>query len=140
MKRLNGAAPAEPPRKAVPTDHVRVTHWNGQLTVKDAKNRDIPGIIAADVAMRPGAPPLMRLNLAAGNFDVEGLPTYGMMDPRSGRFRPIKGVEWADGTDDFEPPSHVPAPVVSPPASEASEQRATDTPTTDDPEASQVPS
>lgn len=115
-KLMNGTRPAPqpaPPPLQMNSEHIRVTNYHGHLSVRDANGLDIPGIIACDVAMRPGAPPLMRINLAAGNFDVEGLPVFGMVDPVSRRFRPIKRVEFADGGDDFVAPVGQPAPPVS---------------------------
>jgi hypothetical protein len=114
----------EVPSRAMHADHIRVLNWGGDLKVLDAKGNAVPGIIACDVAMRPGVPPLMRLNLAAGNFDVDGLPTFSIIDPTTGRFRPIKRVEFADGGDDFVPVVHVAAPappvVAQPEAAAAS--------------------
>lgn len=112
---MNGAAPA----RKIHADHIRVLNWGGELKVLDAKGNAVPGIIGCDVAMRPGVPPLMRINLAAGNFDVDGLPAFGMLDPRQGRFRPIRRVEFADGPDDFVPPVHVAAPPAASPEAPA---------------------
>jgi hypothetical protein len=115
MKQKNGAAPV----RAIHADHIRVLNWDSQLRVLDAKGNQVPGIIACDVAMRPGLPPLMRLNLAAGNFDVDGLPSWQMMDPTMNKFRPIRRVEFTDGGPDFVPPVHVPAPPSAPPEAAA---------------------
>lgn len=117
MKRNNGSAPV----RAIHADHIRVLNWGGELKVLDAKGNTVPGIIGCDVSMRPGVPPLMRLNLAAGNFDADGLPVFGMLDPRENRFRPIARVVFADGPDDFVPVTAQKAaysPSAEPPAAE----------------------
>lgn len=54
--------------------------------------------------MRPGIPPLMRVNCAAGNFEVEGAPVFTVFDPGTGKMRPVRRIEFADGGSDFVAP------------------------------------
>lgn len=120
--------PNSPPRvdqaqvDVLPFQHVQVRARNGTLSVLDANGRPIPGITAVDIALRPAKPPLMRLNMVAGNFEVEGVPMFGVTDPRDGRLRPVKRIEFADGDDAFEPPAieaAAPATPSTPPQPDA---------------------
>lgn len=111
---------------ARPFQHVQVRARNGTLSVLDANGRTIPGITAVDIALRPAKPPLMRLNMVAGNFDVEGVPMFAMIDPTDGRLRPVKSVEFADGGLSFEPPAieaaapaSAPSTIEKPPQADA---------------------
>jgi hypothetical protein len=130
---MNGARPAAVRAQsgaATRHDHLKITNQGGQLSIKDARGVEVPGIIACDVAMRPGIPPLMRINLAAGNFEVEGLPVFQMIDPSSNRFRPIAFVRFTDGGPDFVPAPAPPAPPSAPPIPAVTEQPTAETPTT----------
>jgi len=98
MTKPKNGHPANPPERPTP---FRVLFRNGVLKVLDAKDRPVEGIIACDIAMRPGVPPLMRMNLAAGAFEVESGAVFMLLDPRFSKMRPIKRVEFADGGDDF---------------------------------------
>lgn len=116
-KPMNG----NPVKPAKPSGMVRVIHRNGELKLMDARDRPVPGVIACDIAMRPGVPPLMRINVAAGGFEVEGVPTYQVIDPTSGKFRPVKRVEFADGGPDWVTPVHEAIPPVAQPGAPATE-------------------
>lgn len=109
MKPMNGQ-PANPEKP----DAFRVLHRRGVMKVLDALNRPVEGIIGVDMALRPGQPPLMRMNLAAGAFEVEGVPKFVVFDPKTQKIRPVARIVWEDGEDDFVPAVAMPAPPATP--------------------------
>ena len=125
MKPMNGQ-PANPEKP----DAFRVLHRRGVMKVLDALNRPVEGIIGVDMALRPGQPPLMRMNLAAGAFEVEGVPKFVVFDPKTQKIRPVARIVWEDGEDDFVPAVAMPPPVVSAAPPEAPAAPQPETPTT----------
>lgn len=90
-----------------PYASVRIVNKYGVLQVLDARGRNVEGIIAVDMAIRPGRPPIMRLNMAAAAFEIEGTPSFAIMDPGSKQLRPVKRIEFSDGGPPFEAPDIV---------------------------------
>jgi hypothetical protein len=97
-----------------PYASIRVVQRHGVLTVLDARSRPIEGIIAVDMALRPGRPPIMRLNMAAGAFEIEGVPSFAIMDPGTKTLRQVKRIEFADDGPPFEAPDIIAAPPPGP--------------------------
>jgi hypothetical protein len=85
------------------------------IAILDAKRNAVPGIISADISLRPGKPTLMRLNMVCGHFDVVGAPVFAVVDPATGQPRAVKQITFADGTV-FDAP---PLPQVEPIAAAA---------------------
>jgi hypothetical protein len=76
---------------------IRVVASPDGIRVWDANRKAIPGIISVDIALRPTSPPLMRVNMICGNFDVAGHPIFAVADPATGQPRPVVKIEFADG-------------------------------------------
>lgn len=125
MTKPRNGHPVTPPKNP---DIFRVLHRNGELKILDARDRPVQGIIACDMALRPGMPPLMRMNLAAGGFEVVGVPGWQVFDPKAGKMRPVKRIEFTDGGEDFEPAIHMPAPPPAPPPAPATDVPQSETP------------
>ena len=87
---------------------LRVIAGPDGILVQDANRKAIPGIFGVDISIRPGKPPVMRVNLICGHFDVAGTPLFAVADPASGQPRLVSRIEFADGGT-FEPP---PPPAV----------------------------
>lgn len=87
---------------------LRVVASPDGLVVWDVNRKAVPGIISVDISLRPAQPPLMRVNMVCGNFDVAGTPVFAIVDPATGAPKPVARVEFSDGTV-FEAP---PLPVV----------------------------
>jgi hypothetical protein len=74
------------------------------FAVYDAARKKL-AVLAIDVMIRPGNPPLMSVALPAGPIDVVGKPIFAVVDPASGQPRVVRRIEWADGTTtDFPAP------------------------------------
>jgi hypothetical protein len=93
-----------------PYQSIRIVHNFGTLQVIDARGRQVEGVIAVDMALRPGRPPIMRLNMACGAFEIEGTPVFAILDPQTKQLRPVRRIEFADGGAPFEAPDIVHAP------------------------------
>ncbi len=87
---------------------IRVVASPDGLVVWDVNRKAVPGIISVDISLRPAKPPLMRVNMVCGNFDVAGTPMFAIVDPATGAPKAVTRVEFSDGTV-FEAP---PLPVV----------------------------
>jgi hypothetical protein len=73
-------------------------------------------VMALDLFIRPGNPPLMQVALPAGMIDVVGKALFAIVDMTTGKPRVVKRIEWADGeATDFPEPEKAPS-VVNPPA------------------------
>jgi hypothetical protein len=81
------------------------------VSVLDAKRNAVPGIISADISLRPGKGTLMRINLVCGHFDVVGVPVFAVADPVTGLPRAVKRIEFIDGTVFDAPPIPPAAPM-----------------------------
>jgi hypothetical protein len=86
------------------------------LSVLDAKRNAVPGIISADISLRPGKRAIMRINMVCGHFDVVGTPVFAIADPQTGQPRAVKRVEFADGTVFDAPPLPQVEPIAPPAA------------------------
>jgi hypothetical protein len=82
------------------------------VSILDAKRNAVPGLISADISLRPGKSTLMRINMVCGHFDVVGTPVFAVADPQTGQPKPVKKIEFSDGTIFEAPPLPQPAPDV----------------------------
>lgn len=94
-----------PQPKHKPLQSIRVVASPDGFFVKDSAGQNL-NTAAVDIAVRPGKPPVVRLGLYCGNFDVAGVPVFSVADPATGRPKPVRKIIWFDGTStDFpEPP------------------------------------
>jgi hypothetical protein len=83
---------------------VRVIASKDGILVQDARGRAMPGVISVDIALRPGRPPVMRLNMVCGHFDVHSTPVFAVADPATGQPKPIRSIQFADGSVFEAPP------------------------------------
>lgn len=75
-------------------------------------------VMALDLFVRPGQPPLMQIAMPAGNIDVVGKALFAIVDVATGKPRVVRKIEWADGqSTEFPDPEKVQA-VVNPNANE----------------------
>jgi hypothetical protein len=71
-------------------------------------------IMALDLFIRPGNPPLMQVAMPAGMIDVVGKALFAIVDVATGKPRVVKRIEWADGeSTDFPEPEKVESVVNS---------------------------
>ena len=85
------------------------------FAVYDSSRRKL-NILALDLFLRPGNPPLMQIAMPAGNIDIVGKALFVVVDLATGKPRVVKRIEWADGqSTDFPEPEKVGA-VVNPAA------------------------
>ena len=98
---------------------IRVIASPDGTAVLDANRKSIPGIIGIDVALRAQRPPVMRVNMLAGNVDIVGHPVFAVADPATGQLRLVRKILWLDGQE-WEapplPPEYVPVPGEMQPA------------------------
>lgn len=78
-------------------DQLRVVASKDGMFVKDARGQNIH-VFACNIALRAGKPPVMQMNLLAQPFDVQGVPTFLAQDPMTGEPKPVRRIEWQDGT------------------------------------------
>jgi hypothetical protein len=83
---------------------------NGYQVYDTARNK--LNVLACDILIRPGQPPLLQISLPAGRIDVVGTPLFALVDPDTGRPRVVKRVDWADGAFTEFPVSVLPENVV----------------------------
>ena len=94
-------------------DEVRVIASRDGYSVYGPKKEKLQAV-AVDVLIRPGSPPIISLALPGGQIDIAGGAFYAVFDPRAGRARVVKRIEWADGeATDFPVPPQAPA-IVTP--------------------------
>ena len=92
---------------------IRIVSGPDGMVVWDANRKAITGIFGADISMRPGRAPIMRINMICGHFDVQGTPIFAVAHPADGQPRPVARIEFCDGTMFEAPP--LPAPPAPPP-------------------------
>ena len=96
-----------------PLDQLRVIGSPQGFAVYDNARRKL-NVMALDLFIRPGNPPLMQIAMPAGNIDVVGKALFAIVDLATGKPRIVKRIEWADGEHtDFPEPEKAPA-VVNP--------------------------
>jgi hypothetical protein len=92
-----------------PLDQLRVIGSPQGFAVYDNARRKL-SIMALDVFIRQGHPPLMQIAMPAGNIDVVGKTLFAIADPQTGKPRVVKRIEWADGeSTEFPDPEKVQA-------------------------------
>ena len=92
-------------------DTLRVIGSPQGFAVYDNARRKL-AIMALDVFIRPGQPPLMQIAMPAGNIDVVGKALFAVVDPETGKPRVVRRIDWADGSSvDFPDPEKVQAAV-----------------------------
>jgi hypothetical protein len=120
----NGAGPGAVPRvrtgKPTRYEQLRVIASPEGLVVKDALGQNLQ-VIGVDIRLRPGLPPVMMLSLVSGPFDVAGVPQFLVSDPATGQPKPVKRVQWHDGTEAEFPEPPAPAAQAAAPAAPAPE-------------------
>jgi hypothetical protein len=83
------------------------------FAVYDSNKKKL-GVLAVDVMIRPGNPPMLSIALPAGNVDVVGNAIFAIVDPASGSPRVVRRIEWADGqATDFPAPEKAKGVVKS---------------------------
>jgi hypothetical protein len=87
-----------------PLDQLRVIGSPQGFAVYDNARRKL-NVMALDLFIRPGNPPLMQIAMPAGNIDVVGKALFAIVDVATGKPRVVRRIEWADGehTDFPEP-------------------------------------
>ena len=94
-----------------PLDQLRVIGSPQGFAVYDNARRKL-NVMALDLFIRPGNPPLMQIAMPAGNIDVVGKALFAIVDLATGKPRVVKRIEWADGqSTDFPEPEKVAAVV-----------------------------
>ena len=96
-------------------DQLRVIASPNGVTVVDEKRNALTNVFGINLAVRPGKPPVMQLNLLAGAFDVAGVPTFLAADPAGGPPKAVKSIEWWDGTGVAFPEPPPAAVTMQPP-------------------------
>jgi hypothetical protein len=95
-------------------DQIRIVASPDGMFVKDARGGEMR-TFGIDISLRPMQPPVMRINLFAGNFDVVGHPTFLVQDVTTGQPKAAKRIEYWDGTTvEFPEPKDAPAAAVEP--------------------------
>jgi hypothetical protein len=77
-------------------DQVRVTASAEGVLTRDANGRTIEGIVAVNRAVRPSQPPIVKLVMSNGTFDVVGVRTFLAMS-RSEKDAPNRSSGWNFG-------------------------------------------
>jgi hypothetical protein len=110
--------PASSPSAKADYVSVRLISDREGVRLIDARGRPVQGVIGVDMALRPGKPSLMRLNMMLAVFEVEGTPVWAVVDPQTNQIRPIRRIEFADGGTPFEAPegAAIVPPAPMPPA------------------------
>ena len=91
-----------------PLDQLRVIGSPQGFAVYDNARRKL-NVMALDLFIRPGNPPLMQIAMPAGNIDVVGKALFAIVDVATGKPRVVKRIEWADGeSTDFPEPEKAP--------------------------------
>lgn len=99
-------------------DTLRVIGSPQGFAVYDNARRKL-NVMALDLFIRPGNPPLMQIAMPAGNVDVVGKALFAIVDLATGKPRIVTRITWADGeTTDFPVPEKVES-VVNPNANGA---------------------
>jgi hypothetical protein len=97
-------------------DTLRVIGSPQGFAVYDNARRKL-NVMALDLFIRPGNPPLMQIAMPAGNIDVVGKSLFAVVDMATGKPRIVKRIEWADGeVTDFPEPEKVQAAMHPAPA------------------------
>jgi hypothetical protein len=79
-------------------DQIRIIASAEGTTVLDANRKSIANVFGVTIALRPNKPPVMQINLIAGAFDVQGKALFMAADPAGGAPKPVKSIEFYDGT------------------------------------------
>ncbi len=101
-------------------DQVRIIASPEGTTILDAERKALTNVFAVNIALRAAKPPVIQMNMIAGNFDVVGVPTFMAADPAGGPPKPVKAIEFWDGTGIAFPEAPPSAVVMQPPPGGAS--------------------
>ena len=96
--------------------------------VRDARGQPVQNWYGINIAARPGKKPVIQVNMVAGAFNIEGVPTFMVADPAGGPPKAVKSIEFYDGTGlkfPFPPPTGV---IMQPPPSARSPMSDTEIP------------
>jgi hypothetical protein len=94
-------------------DTLRVIGSPDGFAVYDT-GRNKLNIMALDLFIRPGNPPLMQVAMPAGMIDVVGKALFAIVDVDTGKPRVVRRIEWADGAHTVFPEPEKAPSVVNP--------------------------
>ena len=97
-------------------DQVRIIASPEGTTIMDAERKALTNVFAVNIALRANKAPVLQMNMIAGSFDVVGKPTFMAADPAGGPPKPVKSIEFWDGTGIAFPEPPATSVVMQPPA------------------------